>query len=73
MFNGARGPTRAPYRRPTPEYPSNVCSGKDNSGKKPTPTYTGTYVKGVALLHKQAYAPVTDSKQAEEIAKMRRS
>lgn len=34
--------------------------------------YSGDKVLGVALMHKSSYAPVFDTKSAEEIARMRR-
>lgn len=72
IFNGSRAPNTAPYRRTTKRYPSKPDSGCNTTAVS-TPKYTGTYVKGVALLHKQAYAPVTTGEQAKDIAKMRRN
>lgn len=46
-------------RRETPDYPSAPDTGC-NTGKVEQQRYSGSAVKGVALLHKQAYTPVTD-------------
>lgn len=32
-----------------------------NTTRKDIPVYTGDVVKGISLLHKQAYAPITDA------------
>lgn len=45
------------YRK-TKQYPSAAERGC-NTSKTQTQTYTGTLVTGIALLHKQAYTPVT--------------
>jgi hypothetical protein len=40
--------------------------------KKPSPTYTGEKVLGVAVLHKSCLQPVFSQEEAVEVAKMRR-
>ena len=40
--------------------------------KKPSPTYTGTKVLGIAVLHKSCLQPVFSQEEAIDIAKMRR-
>jgi hypothetical protein len=39
---------------------------------KPTPTYTGTKILGVAVLHKSCLQPVFSQEEATDIARMRR-
>lgn len=39
---------------------------------KQTPTYTGTKVKGIAVLHKSCLQPVFSQEEAIDIARMRR-
>ena len=39
---------------------------------KPSPTYTGSKMIGVAVLHKSCLQPVFSSEEATEIARMRR-
>jgi hypothetical protein len=39
---------------------------------KPTPTYTGTQVVGIAVMHKSCLQPVFSQEAAEDSAKMRR-
>lgn len=59
------------YRRETPEIPS---LGEDPGValKKESPCYTGTLVKGVAVMHKSNAVPVINDEQATDIARMRR-
>ena len=40
--------------------------------KKQSQRYTGTFVKGVAQMHKSNAVPITSSKDAKEVARMRR-
>lgn len=49
-----------------------VDTGYTSTAPKQKVMYTGDKVLGVALMHKSSYAPVFDTKTAEEIAKMRR-
>lgn len=46
------------YRRPTKQYPSVLGKGC-HTHPPPKHQYSGEAVMGIALLHKQAYAPVT--------------
>lgn len=39
---------------------------------KPAPTYTGTKVLGIAVLHKSCLQPVFSQEEAEDVARMRR-
>ncbi len=39
---------------------------------KPSPTYTGSKMIGIAILHKSCLQPVFSSEEATEIARMRR-
>lgn len=55
-----RRSTDSAVRRETKAYPSNHDGTGGSLGKTHTVEYTGTVVKGVALLHKQAYSPVTE-------------
>lgn len=57
-------PSRSvPSKQPT----ADVTSKTDNQ------QYTGTFVKGIATMHKSNTVPVTDNSQAVDIAKMRRN
>lgn len=40
--------------------------------KKPAPTYTGTKIIGIGILHKSCLQPIFSQEEAIEIAKMRR-
>lgn len=40
--------------------------------KKQGMRYTGTFIKGVAQMHKSNAVPITSSKDAKEVARMRR-
>ena len=60
------------YRRETPTYQS----GELSKGFAPLPekkTYTGTLVKGIAVMHKSNAVPVINQEEAESISKMRRN
>ncbi len=72
FFNGSRGPQEAPYRRSTAHYPS-VPPSKGACGKPLEQAYTGSYVIGVATLHKSNAVPVTSKQQAVEAGNMRRT
>jgi len=55
------------------KYPSKQEHGSDKScTKKESPKYTGTYVKGVATMHKSNAVPVVDDQHAKDLASMRR-
>lgn len=60
------------YYRETPYIPSNG-NGIGNCYKKQTDTYTGTLITGIATMHKSNAVPVTNQKQAIDIANMRRN
>ncbi len=60
------------YRRETPHIPS-LGSGVGNGFVRTPQIYTGDLICGVATMHKSNAVPVMrGTKQAEEIAKMRR-
>ena len=59
------------YRRTTPHYPSHD-SGSVNTLKPVEQEYTGTYVRGIGVLHKSNLVPVTSPEYAKQISKMRR-
>ena len=69
------------YRRETPNYPSvSSFSGTYVAEKQVKKTYTGDKLLGIATMHKSNLVPVfadeddkTGSKQATEIAQMRRN
>ena len=62
------------YRRDTPNYPSMEISGGGHGTKRETQKYTGDLIVGIATMHKSNAVPVMKgTKQAEEIAKMRRN
>lgn len=62
------------YRRETPNYPSLEVTGGGSGTKKETLKYTGDLIVGIATMHKSNAVPVMKgTKQAEEIAKMRRN
>ena len=41
--------------------------------KKENPTYTGTLITGIATMHKSNAVPITNKKQAIDVANMRRN
>ena len=43
-----------------------------STGRKDSPVYTGTYVKGIAQTHKSNAVPVVDDQHIIDIARMRR-
>lgn len=61
---------KLPSWAPQAQYPS--ASGKGDTSKKERPEYTGSYVIGVATMHKSNTVPVTSQQAAIDIAKMRR-
>ena len=61
-----------PYYRETPNIPSN-SNGIGNCFKKENPTYTGTLITGIATMHKSNAVPITNKKQAIDVANMRRN
>jgi len=62
------------YVRETKSYPSITTSNPAITGKKEPMWYTGDLICGIATMHKSNAVPVMrGTKQAEEIAKMRRN
>lgn len=59
------------FPRDTPHYPSKLPE-RDCTQVQPKGQYSGTYVRGVILLHKQAYTPVTVDEDPKNASKMRR-
>ena len=51
---------------------SNTICYNDNMSKRKANEYTGDVIIGIATMHKSNAVPVTNTKNAEEIAKMRR-
>jgi len=73
----ALGSQRGLYRE-TPCYPS-AKETKETKAKANTSMsvatkqeYTGTYVTGIATMHKSNSIPVTNFEQAKDLARMRR-
>ena len=58
-------------RRHTKAYPSKTPT-VHSTQKKEAPRYTGDEVMGVALLHKQAYTPVSRREDPKDVSKIRR-
>lgn len=44
-----------------------------NGNKKPSNTYTGDYIKGIATTHKSNLVPITSKAQAVDASQMRRN
>lgn len=75
----SKGPTKSINKLPSygvsnhrVKYPS----FGDQAGTIPAraeKTYTGDYVKGIAVSHKSNLIPITSREQAEDVAKMRRN
>ena len=57
---------------PSRSIPSKPPSAHSTT-RKETLTYTGSYVKGIATMHKSNTVPVTDKSQAIDISNMRRN
>lgn len=51
---------------PTSDRVEGICSKKQGN------RYTGTFIKGVATMHKSNAVPITSSEDAKEVARMRR-
>jgi len=65
-----------PYVRDTKEYPSLQTSDKipGFAGKKESQKYTGDLIVGIGTMHKSNAVPIMrGTKQAEELAQMRRN
>lgn len=76
---GAKHSGASLERKATPLFESNrvnkeasVDTGYASTAPRQQIMYSGDNVLGVALMHKSNYAPVFDTKSAEEIARMRR-
>lgn len=52
---------------PTSDVIGGVCAKKERM------QYTGTFIKGIAVMHKSNAVPITDKKQAVEVSQMRRN
>ena len=63
--------TKNNYQR-NPDIPS--CSAKIDgyAPKKESQQYTGTYITGIATMHKSNMVPISNKKDAIEVARMRR-
>lgn len=61
------------YQRETPNYPSLSNSISGYAPRKENPKYTGDLIVGIGTMHKSNAVPIMrGTKQAEELAKMRR-
>ena len=65
---GIKAPNYKEHSRalPTSDYTGPIV------GKSKQNTYTGTFITGIATMHKSNLVPVTNKKAAEDISKMRR-
>ena len=54
------------------KYPSGDCFGRPTA-KKEENVYTGSYIKGIATMHKSNSVPVGSTTDPKEFATMRRS
>lgn len=72
IYNGARGPNPPRHIRQTPAYPSAPDVKTAQASKQAPPQYSGSYVIGLATLHKSNIVPVTNPEQAKEVGNMRR-
>jgi hypothetical protein len=50
-----------------------LSNGVGNGHAKAANEYTGTYITGIATMHKSNAVPVTNKQQAIDIANMRRN
>jgi len=62
--------TETVYRRDVQEYPSLTKCGGGSGTKKESIKYTGTYIIGIATMHKSNAIPITNQQQATEISRM---
>jgi len=60
------------YQAHRDKYPSAVTTyiNANSTAKKDSPKYTGTFIKGIATMHKSNAVPITNQQQATEIAQM---
>ena len=61
------------FTRKTPDIPSLDSKVCGFAPKKEPTKYTGTYITGIATMHKSNIIPITDKKQAIEVSQMRRN
>lgn len=61
-----------PEVRKTPDYPSLSNGVSGHAPAKEPQKYTGTYITGIATMHKSNMVPITSKKDAIEVARMRR-
>lgn len=66
-------PKNTPYRRETVRYASVETQSKTIPAAPTKKEYTGTLVKGIAVMHKSNAVPVINQEEAESISKMRRN
>ena len=62
-----------------PDYKENIRSTAktsdsvpDNGSRKRAQQYTGTFIQGIATMHKSNAIPIINEEQAKDIARMRR-
>jgi hypothetical protein len=61
------------FHRETPNYPSCSNTIAGYAPRKESQKYTGTYIKGIATMHKSNAIPIVNKEQAIEVSQMRRS
>ena len=66
-------PKNTPYRRETVRYASVETQSKTIPAAPTKKEYTGTLVKGIAVMHKSNAVPVLGQEDATAIAQMRRN
>lgn len=59
--------------RPIDNVPSHESTGLSYAQRVDNPQYTGTLIKGIAVMHKSNSVPVINNEDAIHIAKMRRN
>lgn len=73
---GIKQGIKSDYRYEMPSYKTeNKVPTSDyvgNGFKRDGNTYTGTFIKGIATMHKSNMVPITSGKDAKEVARMRR-
>jgi hypothetical protein len=67
---GLPGPVTEPIKAGVPGHGSIWVTGACSS--KPSPTYTGTKVIGIATMHKSNAIPIFSDSEAKEVSSMRR-
>lgn len=61
------------FTREVQEYPSLETSGPAYAPRAERQEYTGTYVRGIAVMHKSNLVPVTQEVDPKEYSTMRRN